>query len=65
MSWVNLPPEIADHNEVLQRYCDIRIAHFELLIKAISEDSDAYEDEFAVVVSDLEDMLDELNASQD
>ena len=38
----NLPNELLDQNEKLLKYCDLRIEHFELISKALNEDTDIY-----------------------
>lgn len=38
----NLPLELKDQNTLLLKYCDLRIQHSEIIIKAISEDTDKY-----------------------
>ena len=38
----NLPIELSGQIEILKEYCDLRIEHFEIILKALNEDTDKY-----------------------
>ena len=57
----NLPNELIKQNEILLKYCELRIEGFELFKKAISEDSDKYDVELSQVHSEIDEQLKKLN----
>jgi hypothetical protein len=38
----DLPKELINQNTLLLKYCDLRIQHYEIILKAVSEDTDKY-----------------------
>ncbi len=56
----NLPKELLDQNSLLQKYCDLRIEHSEIIIKAISEDTDKYVSEIERIGLEINKILEEL-----
>ena len=60
-SMTSLPESLLENNNKLRKYCDLRIQLNELLIKAISENTDNYASEIQKVVSDINKTLKELN----
>jgi hypothetical protein len=56
----NLPQKLLDQNIKLIKYCDLRIQHHKILIKAISEQTDKYVSEIAKVGSAINQILKEL-----
>lgn len=56
----NLPPELKEQDAKLLKYCDLRIQHNELIIKAISEETDKYVSEIEEVGSSIDAILEEL-----
>ena len=57
----NLPPELKNQDEILIKYCKLRITHHELIIKAIQEDTDKYAQEIKKTGLEITKVLDELN----
>ena len=56
----NLPKKLIDQNALLSRYCDLRIQHNELIIKAISEDTDIYVSDIERIGFEINKILEEL-----
>jgi hypothetical protein len=56
----NLPQELIEQNAKLLKYCDLRIHHNELIIKAISEDTDKYVSEIEQIGLEINEILKEL-----
>lgn len=56
----NLPKELLDQNTKLLRYCELRIKHNELTVKAISEDTDKYVSEIEQIWSEIDQILSDL-----
>ncbi len=57
----NLPNELIDQNTLLLEYCELRIKHYELIIKAISEDTDIYDKDMNEIGIKIENVLNNLN----
>lgn len=57
----NLPIELQNQNELLLKYCDLRIQHNEIIIKAISEDTDKYVPEIDRIGLEINQILEDLN----
>lgn len=56
----NLPQKLLDQNAKLIKYCDLRIQHHKILIKAVSEQTDKYVPEIEKVGSEINQILKEL-----
>lgn len=56
----NLPQELLDQNKKLLKYCELRIQHNEIIIKAISEDTDKYASEIDKIEREINKVLEEL-----
>lgn len=56
----NLPKELLEQNKKLSSYCDLRIQHNEIIIKAISEDTDKYVSEIDRIGMEINKVLKEL-----
>ncbi|MPN39555.1 hypothetical protein SDC9_187083 [bioreactor metagenome] len=56
----NLPTELQKQNKKLSSYCDLRIQFNELIVKAISEDTDIYATEIDRIGTEINKILDEL-----
>ena len=56
----NLPIELSVQNEKLKKYCDLRIEHFELISKALNEDTDKYANQIQNVGLKIENIINEL-----
>lgn len=56
----NLPKTLKDQNTLLLKYCDLRIQHNEIIIKAISEDTDKYVSEIERIGFEINKILEEL-----
>ena len=56
----NLPKEILDQNTKLLKYCELRIKHDELIVKAISENTDKYVSEIEQIWSEIDLVLSDL-----
>lgn len=56
----NLPIKLKDQNTLLLKYCDLRIQHNEIIIKAISEDTDKYVSEIERIGFEINKILEEL-----
>ncbi len=57
----NLPNELVKQNEILLKYCELRIKGFELFKKAISEDTDKYSIELSQIHSEIDEQINKLN----
>lgn len=57
----NLPTELLEQNKKLLKYCDLRIKHNTIIVKAISEDTDKYNSEIGRIEMEINLILDELN----
>lgn len=57
----NLPDEMLDQNALLLKYCELRIKYNDMLIKAISENTDKYLSEIEKVGSEINKVLSNLN----
>jgi hypothetical protein len=56
----NLPKELSGQNALLLKYCDLRIQHNEIILKAISEDTDQYIFEIDRIGSEINQVLEKL-----
>ena len=56
----NLPKELIEQNAKLLKYCDLRIQHNEIILKAISEDTDKYVPEIEQIGLEINTILEEL-----
>lgn len=56
----NLPAELLEQHKKLLNYCDLRIKHNEIIIKAISEDTDKYVPEIDRIGMEINKILNEL-----
>ena len=56
----NLPTELIEQNKKLLDYCDLRIQHNEIIVKAISEDTDKYVSEIDRIGMEINKILEEL-----
>lgn len=56
----NLPKELLEQNKKLSSYCDLRIQHNEIIIKAISEDTDKHVSEIDRIGMEINKVLKEL-----
>ncbi|MBP6335890.1 MAG: rhomboid family intramembrane serine protease [Bacteroidia bacterium] len=52
--YLNLPIEIRTKNRLLIEYCELRIKSYELIYKAVSEDTDRYESEIEKCIKLIE-----------
>lgn len=59
----NLPTELLEQNKKLLSYCDLRIQHNEIIVKAISEDTDKYASEIDRIGLEINKTLSELEKS--
>ncbi|WP_163714525.1 hypothetical protein [Mangrovibacterium lignilyticum] len=57
----NLPEELLQQNEKLVHYCDLRIAHNEYIIRALSENTNAYDQEIERIGTEIGQILEEMN----
>lgn len=57
----NLPEMLKEQNFLLLKYCDLRIQHSEIIVKAISEDTDKYVPEIDRIGFEISEILAELN----
>ena len=56
----NLPTELLEQNKKLLKYCNLRIQHNEIIVKAISEDTDKYVSEIDRIGMEINKILEEL-----
>lgn len=56
----NLPKILKDQNALLLKYCDLRIQHNEIILKAISEDTDKYASEIELIGFKIDKVLEDL-----
>lgn len=56
----NLPSELLAQNKKLLKYCDLRIQHNEIIVKAISEETDKYVSEIDRIGIEINKILEEL-----
>jgi len=57
----NLPQEFIDQDKLLGEYSLLRIEHFELILKAIGEDTDKYNPQIETIGSKIDKIIDELD----
>lgn len=56
----NLPNDLHDQNIKLLKYCELRIKHNEIIIKAITEDTDRYVSEIERIGTEINQILNDL-----
>lgn len=56
----NLPVELLEQNKKLLKYCDLRIQHNEIIVKAVSEETDKYVSEIDRIGMEINKILEEL-----
>ncbi|MDR7129743.1 rhomboid protease GluP [Algoriphagus sp. 4150] len=61
---LDLPLPIRARNSKLKEYCELRIKSYELIYKAIDEDTDKYENEINEYIQKIETTITELTGSQ-
>jgi len=61
MNMENIPAEMNSLNPKLKTYCELRIKHYSILIKALSENTEKYENEIENIGLKIEKILEELN----
>ncbi|MDP4185330.1 MAG: rhomboid family intramembrane serine protease [Bacteroidota bacterium] len=61
---MKLPLEIITRDQLLREYCELRIKSYELLYKAISEDTDKYKEQIEEYNKKIEAKINELGAGQ-
>lgn len=61
---LDLPLEIRTRNKILKEYCELRIKSYELLYKAISEDTDQYKQQIEEYNKQIEAKIKELGGGQ-
>ncbi len=57
----NLPSELMAQNKALIQYCNLRIEHSNIIIKAVSEDTDKYVPQIESIGNQINDILEKLN----
>lgn len=60
---LDLPIEILERNERIKEYCQMRIKSFNLMYKAIEEDTDIYEKEIKYLSEDIDAIIIELTGN--
>ena len=61
---LELPASIVQHNDKMKEYCRLRIRSYELIAKAIEEDTEIYENEIFGINQEIELLIEELTAQQ-
>lgn len=61
MKMDDIPTEMNSLHPRLKIYCELRIKHYSLIIKALSEDTDKYENEIRIIGLKIENILELLN----
>lgn len=56
----NLPDELLEQNKMLDEYCDLRIQHFELILKALTENTNKYDSQIQSIGLKIEKKINEL-----
>jgi rhomboid protease GluP len=62
---LDLPLEIRTRNRLLREYCDLRIKSYELMYKAVSEDTDKYKDQIDSFDKQIETVVNNLGGGQE
>lgn len=57
----HLPEELVNQNNLMSRYCELRLEHFGLIQKAIAENSNAYNQQIQNVGQEIERLIDSEN----
>ena len=58
---LDLPSTLLERNDKLKEYCELQIKSYELIYKAISEDTDRYNNEINDYNEKIDAILEELN----
>jgi rhomboid protease GluP len=61
---LDLPLEIRTRNRILREYCELRIKSYELIYKAISEDTDKYKDQIESFNKQIDAIVNNLGGKQ-
>jgi rhomboid protease GluP len=61
---LELPASIVQHNDKMKEYCRLRIRSYELIARAIEEDTEIYENEIFGINQEIELLIEELTAQQ-
>jgi rhomboid protease GluP len=61
---LNLPAVLHEKNKKLKQYCELRIKSYELIYKAIDEDTDSYKAQIEDYTKQIENIISELGAGQ-
>lgn len=56
----NLPTELTIQNERLKEYCSLRIEHYEIILKALTEDTDKYVNQINSIGQKIENKIEEM-----
>lgn len=56
----NLPIELQEQNELLSKYCDLRIEHNEVILKALTEETDKYISEIERITLEINKILEKM-----
>jgi rhomboid protease GluP len=59
---LNLPDDIHQRNKKLLEYCNIRLKSYELIYKAIDQDTDQYQEQIENYTKEIEKVVSDLNA---
>lgn len=59
---MDLPAQIETKNNILKEYCELRIQSYELLYKAVSEDTDQYKEKLEALNQQIEAKINEIGA---
>ena len=60
MNTLKLPATLQQQNQVLKEYCNLRIRSYDMLYKAVSENSEQYSDSLEILNADIEKKVSEL-----
>ncbi|HOZ68197.1 MAG TPA: rhomboid family intramembrane serine protease [Chitinophagaceae bacterium] len=60
LNTLKLPANLQQQNQVLKEYCNLRIRSYNMLYKAVSENSDQYSDSLEILNADIEKKVSEL-----
>ncbi len=59
---MKLPTHIVKHNMLMREYCQLRIKSYDLIYKAVDEETDAYDSEIESTLKQVEDILNRINS---
>ncbi len=54
---IDLPPDVHERNKKLIQYCDLRIASYQLLYKAIEEGTTQYKDQIKEYTNSIDSLI--------